>query len=142
MIWQFCLIFLKIFCSLLQVHFRQAGEGSILIYHHGKLHSLVFVGYRWFSGVQRRYLKCSIRGTNNQLPNVFYKSAHLQLCNIKHKIVHLQVFKLFDVKFLFSENHIFQKQKRTTCLWSYGRASLVSDFKFTRKNENCSSRHK
>ena len=46
------------------------------------------------------------------------------------------VFKLFDVKFLFSENHVFCKQKRTACLWSYGRASLVSNFKLTRENDD------
>ena len=36
--------------------------------------------------------------------------VHLQLFSIKHKIVLLQVF---DVKFLFSQNHVFRKQKRT-----------------------------
>ena len=45
-------------------------------------------------------------------------------------------FKLFDVKFLFSENHVFWKQKRTACLWSYGRVSIVSDFKLTRENDD------
>ena len=28
--------------------------------------------------------------------------------------IKLFIFKLFDVKFLFSENHVFRKQKRTT----------------------------
>ena len=57
--------------------------------------------------------------------------------------IKLFIFKLFDVKFLFSENHVFRKQKRTACLWSYGRASLVSDFKLTRENDDLlSSRHK
>ena len=57
--------------------------------------------------------------------------------------IKLFIFKLFDVKFLFSENHVFRKQKRTACLWSYGRASLVSDFKLTRENDGLlSSRHK
>ena len=37
--------------------------------------------------------------------------------------VNLFIFNLFDVKFLFSENHIFRKQKRTAV---YGRASLNS----------------
>ena len=47
---------------------------------------------------------------------------------------------LFYVKFLFSKNHIFCKQKRTAV---YGRASLVSDFELTRKNDDLlSSRHK
>ena len=38
-----------------------------------------------------RVPKCSIRGNNNQLPNIFYKFVHLQLFNIKHKFVHLQL---------------------------------------------------
>ena len=50
--------------------------------------------------------------------------------------IKLFIFKLFDVKFLFSENHVFRKQKRTACLWSYGRASLVSDFKLILENND------
>ena len=34
----------------------------------------------WSStGAWQGYLKCSIWGTNNQLPNIFYKFVHLQL---------------------------------------------------------------
>ena len=74
---------------------------------------------------------CSMRGTNNRLPNRF------RLCNIRYKFVHLQ---LFDVKFLFSENLIFRKQKRTAV---YGRTSLVSDLKLNWENDDLlSSRHK
>ena len=79
---------------------------------------------------QRRYLKCSIRGFNNQLPNRFYKFVHLQLLNVRYKFVHLQ---LFDFKFLFSKTHAFRKQKRTAV---YGRASLILDFKLTRENDD------
>ena len=61
------------------------------------------------SGAQRGYLKCSIRGTNDQLLNIFYKFLHLELFNIKHKIVHLQVARR---QIFFSENHVFRKQKR------------------------------
>ena len=61
------------------------------------------------TGAYRGYLMCSIRGTNNQLPNIFYKFVHLQLFNITHNTVHV---KSFEVKFLFSENHVFCKQKR------------------------------
>ena len=43
------------------------------------------------AGALRGYFKCSIRGANNQSPNIFYKFIHLQLFNNKHKIVHLQV---------------------------------------------------
>ena len=87
------------------------------------------------------YLKCSIRGTNNQIRNRFYKSVHLQLFNVKCKFVYLQLFnvkykfiqlQLFHVKFLFSEEHIFRKQKRTDV---YGRASLVSGFQLNREND-------
>ena len=75
---------------------------------------------------------CSMRGTNNRLPNRF------RLCNIRYKLFfHLQ---LFDVKFLFSENHIFRKQKRTAV---YGRTSLVLDFKLNWENDDLlSSRNK
>ena len=74
---------------------------------------------------------CSMRGTNNRLPNRF------RLCKVRYKFVHLQ---LFDVKFLFSENLIFRKQKRTAV---YGRTSLVSDLKLNWENDDLlSSRHK
>ena len=71
---------------------------------------------------------CSIRGTNNQLPNRFYKFAYLQL--FKFKFTHLQ---LFDVKSLFPEKHILCQQKRTA---TYGSASLVSAFKFIQENDD------
>ena len=48
--------------------------------------------------------------------------------------INIFIFNLFDVKFLFSENHIFHKQKKSTV---YGRASLVSDFKLTGKMMTC-----
>ena len=83
------------------------------------------------------YLKCSIRGTNKQIRNRFYKSVHLELFNVKYKFVQLQ---LFDDKFLFSEEHTFCKQKRTVV---YGRASLVSGSQLTQENDDLlSSRHK
>ena len=49
--------------------------------------------------------------------------------NVKYKFIQLQ---LFDVKFLFSEEHVFRKQKRTGV---YGRASLVSGFQLNREND-------
>ena len=52
-----------------------------------------------------------------------------QLFNVKYKFVQLQ---LFDLKFLFSEKHTFRKQKKMAV---YGRVSLVSGFKLTRKND-------
>ena len=45
--------------------------------------------------------------------------------------VNLSIFILFDIKLLFSENHIFRKQKRSAV---FGRSSLISDFKLTREN--------
>ena len=91
-----------------------------------------------FSGTYWGYLKCSIRGTNNQLQNIFYKFVHPQLFNIKHKFVHFQL--VWNPFFFFLENHIFCKQKRMDV---YGRASLVLGFKLIWKNEDLlSSRHK
>ena len=63
---------------------------------------------------------------------------HLQLFNVEYKFVHLQ---LFDVKFLFSEKHIFGKLKKTPAVC--GLASVFSDFKLTRENDDLfSSRRK
>ena len=88
-------------------------------------------------GVEQGYLKCSIRSTNNQLPNIFFTFAHLQLFNVKCKFVHLQQF---GIKFLFSKTHIFCKRKRTAV---YGRSSLVLDFKLTWQSDDLLSlRHK
>ena len=54
--------------------------------------------------------------------------------------VNLSIFILFDIKLLFSENHIFRKQKRSAV---FGRSSLISDFKLTRENYDLlSSWHK
>ena len=101
------------------------------------------------SGAQQEYLKCSIRGTNNQILKKFYKYVHFQLFNVKYKFAYLQLFnikykfvqlQLFDVRFLFSEEDIFRKQKGTVV---YGRASLVLGFQLTRENDDpLSLRHK
>ena len=47
--------------------------------------------------------------------------------------INLFIFNFFDVKFWFSENHIFRKQKKTA---AYGRAFFVSNFKLTRENDD------
>ena len=77
--------------------------------HRHNAHVAYSVGedlwYRIQPGAQRVYLKCIIRGTNNQLPNIFYKFVHLKL--------KLLIFKLFEVESLFSKNHVFRKWKRT-----------------------------
>ena len=89
---------------------------------------------------QRGYLKRCIPGTYNQLPNIFYKSIHLQLFNSKHKIVHLQVVR--RQIFAFRKSCLSPREENG-CLWSYGSASLVSDFKLTQENDDLlSSRHK
>ena len=67
---------------------------------------------------------------------------HLFIFNCLTLNIKLFIFKLFDVKCLFSEKHVFRKQKRTASLWSYGPASLVLDFKLTWKMMTRSSRHK
>ena len=71
---------------------------------------------------------------------MFYKFIHLQLFNIKHKIVHLQV--VWRQIFVFQKSCLSQTEENGG-LWSYGRVSLVSDFKLTRENDDLlSSRHK
>ena len=47
--------------------------------------------------------------------------------------INLFIFNFFDVKFWFSENHIFRKQKETA---AYGRAFFLSNFKLTRENDD------
>ena len=44
------------------------------------------------SNINRGVAKCSIRGTNNQLPNRYYEFSHLQLFNVTYKFAHLQLF--------------------------------------------------
>ena len=58
--------------------------------------------------------------------------------------IKLFIFKLFDVKFLFSENHVFSKQTRTAVYGVMDAPSLVLDFKLTREKriDLLSSRHK
>ena len=60
--------------------------------------------------------------------------------NVKHKIVHVQVVSCQT--FVFRKSCLSQTEENG-CLWSYERASLVSDFKLTRENDDLlSSRHK
>ena len=57
--------------------------------------------------------------------------------------IKLFIFKLFDVKFLFSENHVFRKQKRTAVYGVHSFGFSVSDFKLTWENDDLLSlRHK
>ena len=62
------------------------------------------------------YLKCSIRGTNNHFPNIFYKFIYLQLFNIKHKIIHLQVVS--RQIFVLRKSCLSQTEENG-CLWTY-----------------------
>ena len=68
---------------------------------------------------KRGYLKCSIRGTSNQLPNRFYKFVYLKLFNVKYNFVNLQ---LFDVKKTYllqlEENKKTEKVEDTRFLWT------------------------
>ena len=74
------------------------------------------------------------------MPNTFYKFAYLQLFKIKHKIIHLQV--VWCQIFVFRKSCLLQTEENG-CLWSYGRAPLVLDFKLTQENADLlSSRHK
>ena len=71
---------------------------------------------------------------------MFYKFLHLQLSNIKQKIIILQVVS--HQIFVYGKPCLSQTEE-DSCLWSYGRASLVSDFKLTWENDDLlSSRHK
>ena len=57
--------------------------------------------------------------------------------------IKLFIFKLFDVKIFVFRKSCLSQTEENGCLWSYGRASLVSDFKLTRENDDLlSSRHK
>ena len=91
-----------------------------------------------------------IQGRNEGTSSAAFK---VLISNFQRCFINLFIFKclilnitlfifnnLFDVKFLFSKNHIFRKQKTTAV---YGRASLDSDFKLIRANDDLlSSRHK
>ena len=68
------------------------------------------------------------------MPNIFYKFAHLQLFNIKHKIVHLQVVRR---QIFFLRKSCLSQTEENCCLWTYGRASLVSDFNSSGKMRTC-----
>ena len=66
--------------------------------------------------------------------------VHLQLFSIKHKIVLLQV--VWCQIFVFPKSCLSQTEENS-CFWTYGRTSLVSDFKFIReKDDLIFSRHK
>ena len=67
------------------------------------------------------------------MPIIFYKFVHPELFNIKHKIAHLQV--VWRQIFVFGKSCFLQTEENG-CLWTYGRPSLVSDFKLTRKNDD------
>ena len=71
---------------------------------------------------------------------MFYKFVYLQPFNFKHKIVYLQV--VWRQVFVLRKSFLSQTEENCY-LWTYGRASLVSDFKLTQENDDLlSSRHK
>ena len=71
---------------------------------------------------------------------MLYQPINTVQPTLKSLLGNFFIFNFFDVKSLFSENHIFRKQKRTAV---YGCGSLVLDFKLTPENDDLlSSRHK
>ena len=64
-------------------------------------------------------LKCSIWGTNNKLPNIFYDFFQ---------------FQLFDVKFLFPEKKMYFPDRKHAY---YGRTSLLSGLNAPVKMMTC-----
>ena len=68
------------------------------------------------------------------MPNIFYKFIHLQMFNNKHESVHLQ--DAWRQIFVFRKSCLSQKEENS-CLWSYGRVFLFSDFQLTRENCEC-----
>ena len=80
----------------------------------------------------------AISSVASELPIIRCQIYFINLFIFNYLTLNIKLFsfKLFDVKCLFSENHVIRKQKRTACLWSYGRAFLVSDFKLTRENDD------
>ena len=50
--------------------------------------------------------------------------------------IKLFIFKLFGVKYLCPKNHVFRKQNKTAVYGLMDVASLVSDFKLTRENDD------
>ena len=65
---------------------------------------------------------------------MFYKFFCLQLFNVKHKIAHLQVVWLQI--FVFQKPCLSQTEE-SSCLWTYGHASLVSDLNSPGKMMPC-----
>ena len=61
---------------------------------------------------------------------MFYKFVHLKLFNIKQKIVHIQIV-LRNI-FVFQKPCLSQTEENG-CLWTYGRMSLILDFKLKGK---------
>ena len=61
---------------------------------------------------------------------MFYKFVHLKLFNIKRKIVHIQI--VLRHIFVFQKPCLLQTEENG-CLWTYGRMSLILDFKLKGK---------
>ena len=89
------------------------------------------------------YLKCGIRGTNNQIRNRFYKSVHLQLFNIKYKFVffncltsniNLFNFNCLMSNFCFPKNIFFASRRERVFMDA---RPLFRVFNSTGKMMNC-----
>ena len=66
------------------------------------------------SNINRGVAKCSIRGTNNQLPNRYYEFSHLEMFNVTYKFAHLQL--LDDVQSLFTKKKKNSQAEENGCL--------------------------
>ena len=84
--------------------------------------------YKIFSYMLFMFVYMYMQGRSEGTPSVAFEILiiNCQTCFIKLIIfnclilnVKLFIIKLFNVKCLFSENHVFLKQKKTACLRSY-----------------------
>ena len=94
----------------------------------------------WSIAFEVLKIKSEIDFTNLFVFKCLMSGIILFIFNCLTSNINLFNFNCLNVKLLFSEEHIFRKQQRTVV---YGRASLVSGFQLTRRNDDLlSSRHK
>ena len=92
------------------------------------------------AGIQGRSEVTSSVAFEELIINCQIDFINLFIFNCLTSNINLFIFSCLTSNFSFSENHIFCKQK---IIVVYGRASLVSDCKFTGENDDLlSSRHK
>ena len=122
---------------LLKLNWAQFSFQLLAVYH-----DVVIVCLKKLITVQGRSKDASSIAFEVLLINCQIYFINFFIFNCLTLRMKLFIFKLFDVKFLFWESCLSQREENG-CLWTYGRASLVSDFKLTRENDDLlSSRHK